>query len=180
MTRVRLRPAYTPAELAEVYRTPHDANRWPDHIERVRRSVEFIRQDIGPVDRAADLSCGNGAIIDGIDAQTRIKGDYAPGYPITGPIEQTLSGIDPVDLLICSETLEHLDDPDNVLAIARQKARAIFVSTPMGEATDENPEHYWGWGLDDIAEMLTRAGFEDLHLRVLPLGYYTFQMWTAL
>ena len=180
MTRQRLRPAYSPAELANVYQQPHDASRWPDHVERVQRSIDFIRQDLGPVERAADLSCGNGAIIDGIEANVRIKGDYAPGYPITGPIEDTLAALEPVDLLICSETLEHLDDPDAVLRLARAKARCLFVSTPVGEATDENPEHYWGWGLDDIADMLFAAGFEDLHLRVLPLGYYTFQLWTAL
>lgn len=178
--RTRLRPVMDAAELADVYATPHDARRWPDHQVRVRESIDFIRQQVGPVASAADLSCGNGQIIDGIDAEIRVKGDFASGYEITGPIEDTLCDLDPVDLLICSETLEHLDDPDVVLRLARARCRAIFVSTPTWEtAAHNNPEHYWAWGLDDISGMLTAAGFEQQTMRLLPLGFYTFQLWTA-
>jgi hypothetical protein len=168
------------AELASVYATPHDARRWPDHQVRVRETVAFIRQQVGPVAIAADLSCGNGQIIDGIDAEIRVKGDLAPGYDITGPIEQTLPALGMVDLLICSETLEHLDDPDLVLGLARGRCRTICVTTPAWETTaHNNPEHYWSWGLDDISQMLTAAGFEQQRLLLLPLGFYTFQVWVA-
>ncbi len=178
--RTRLRPVMTPDELAEVYATPHDARRWPDHQVRVRETVEFIRQQVGPVQTAADLSCGNGQIIDGIDAEVRIKGDFAPGYEIVGPIEETLPRLGFVDLLICSETLEHLDDPDAVLAEARRHARAVCVSTPAWETVaHNNPEHYWAWGLDDISRMLDEAGFHQQSLRLLPLGFYTFQVWVG-
>lgn len=178
--RTRLRPPMDAAELASVYATPHDARRWPDHQVRVRESIDFIRQQVGPVAAAADLSCGNGQIIDGIDAEIRVKGDFAPGYGITGPIESTLPRIGMVDLLICSETLEHLDDPDSVLVSARSRCRSIFVSTPTWEtAAHNNPEHYWAWGLDDISGMLTAAGFADQRMRLLPLGFYTFQLWVA-
>ncbi len=178
--RTRLRPTVTPEELATVYAVPHDANRWEDHRVRVRETVSWIKQQVGPVDTAADLSCGNGAILDGIDAQTRIKGDFAPGYEIHGPIEETLPALDHVDLLVCSETLEHLDDPDAVLRTARDKATAICVSTPAWETPQHNnPEHYWSWGLDDISQMLTVAGFNDQRLLLLPLGFYTFQVWVA-
>lgn len=178
--RTRLRPVMDAAELASVYATPHDARRWPDHQVRVRETIDFIRERVGPVDRAADLSCGNGQIIDGIDAQVRVKGDFAPGYEITGPIEQTLADLDPVDLLICSETLEHLDDPDAVLALARRKCAVICVTTPAWETpAHNNPEHYWAWGLDDISGMLTVAGFADQSMLLLPLGFYTFQVWIA-
>lgn len=178
--RTRLRPAMDAAELAAVYATPHDARRWPDHQVRVAESIAFIRQMDVVSNRAADLSCGNGQILDGITAGVRIYGDLAPGYEITGPIEETLARLDPVDLLICSETLEHLDDPDAVLRLARAKTSTIFVSTPTWEtAAHNNPEHYWAWGLDDISEMLTAAGFTDQRMRLLPLGFYTFQLWVA-
>ena len=178
--RARLRPAMTPAELAEVYAVPHDARRWADHQVRVRESIAFIRETVGPVGHAADLSCGNGQIIDGIDATFRTKGDFAPGYPVQGPIESTLADLPHVDLFICSETLEHLDDPDSVVNRLRDKTDWLFVSTPAWETPQHNnPEHYWSWGLDDISDMLTRAGFTDQRMRLLPLGFYTFQLWIA-
>lgn len=178
--RRRLREAMTPDELAATYREPHDARRWPDHQVRVAESIAFIQQLELPSNRAADLSCGNGQILDGITAGVKIYGDLAPGWPITGPIEETLAALEPVDLLICSETLEHVDDPDLVLRLAREKAGTIFVSTPTWETeAHNNPEHYWSWGLDDVSQMLTQAGFRTQTARLLPLGFYTFQLWVA-
>lgn len=180
MTRHRLRPAHHPDDLARIYARPHDANNWTDHRIRVEQTIDFIRAELGHVTTAADLSCGNGAILDGIDADTRIKGDFAPGYPITGPLEETIALLPDVDLYVCSETLEHLDDPDAALRQIRAKARHICVSTPTLERHDsDNVEHYWSWGLDDIATMLLEAGFDQLRLRLLPLGYYTYQVWIA-
>jgi len=182
MVRRRLRPAYTPEQLAGIYATPHDSDRWEDHRERVRLTIQAVGDLVGVVDSAADLSCGNGKILAGILAGRKVYGDYAPGYPITGPIEDTLPDLDPVDLLIMSETLEHLDDPDAVLRVARQKCGVMVLSTPTNEwdrHKDENAEHYWSWGLDDLAGMLLEAGFTDLTLRYLPLGYYDYQLWVA-
>jgi hypothetical protein len=115
-------------------------------------------------------------------AQTKTYGDFAPGYPVHGPVEDTLPNLGTVDLLIMSETLEHLDDPDAVLRLARSACRTLVMSTPTNEWDahgDGNREHYWSWGLDDIAHMLLAAKFGDLTMRYLPLGYYDYQLWVA-
>lgn len=180
--RIRLRPAHTPETLASMYAVPHDSDHWQDHRERVARTIALIAELVGPVQRAADLSCGNGRILKNIDAEEKVFGDLAPGWPITGPIERTLPDLERVDLLVMSETLEHLDDPDGVLAVARKACDVLVLSTPTNEAArhnDENPEHYWSWGLDDLAGMLLVAGFTDLTMRLLPLGYYDYQLWVA-
>lgn len=178
--RRRLREAMTAEQLAETYREPHDARRWPDHQVRVAESIAFIREQVGPVRTAADLSCGNGQILNGVDVEQAFLGDLAPGYGIEGPIETTVLSIEPVDLFVCSETLEHVDDPDLVLTRIRAKAATVFVSTPTWETeAHNNPEHYWSWGLDDISQMLTQAGFTKQTMRLLPLGFYTFQLWVA-
>lgn len=180
MTRTRLRARMSQDEFDTTYAVPHDASRFADHALRVSETIRFIREQVGPVTIAADLSCGNGAIIDGIEADVRIKGDYAPGYEIVGPIEQTLPALGHVDLLICSETVEHLDDPDSVIATARGRASHICVTTPLNEtAWHNNPEHYWAWGLDDVSAMLTAGGFTNQRCLIVPTGFYTFQIWVA-
>ena len=180
--RTRLRPAYSSAELASVYAQPHDHTRWHDHGLRVNVTINMARwyTDVASV---ADLSCGNAAIAKALGAETTILGDYAPGYPFTGPIETTIEQIPDVDLFICSETLEHLDDPDAVLVAIRKKTRYLILSTPVDAGWDLNPEHYWSWDRRGVEDMLTAAGFStDVFTAVdtRPGGlYYCFGIWAA-
>lgn len=180
MTRTRLRPAYTTEQLAEVYRTPHDHTRWADHHLRVDVTIEVARwmcRQHG-LQTVSDLSCGDAAIANAL-TETAVLGDYAPGYTYQGPIERTIDEIPPVDLFICSETIEHLDDPDMVLRKIRAKARCLVLSTPEGETGDSNPEHYWGWTSPDVEEMLRAAGFTPVVHNVLGLRetVYDYQIW---
>lgn len=181
--RQRLRPAHPPETLAQIYATPHDHTQWPDHVARVQATVELARLLTGgPVATAADLSCGDAAILSALDVGTRHLGDYAPGYQYTGPIEQTIEQIPDVDLFVCCETLEHLDDPDAALKAIRSKAKMLLLSTPVEAWGDTNVEHYWAWSADDVTQMLTAAGFEVVGFHLLdfrPVGpqYYAFGVW---
>lgn len=184
MNRQRLRPAYGPEELARIYATPHDHRRWRDHHLRVNATIEVARWmcvTMGGVETAADLSCGNGAILSAIPAHDRHFGDYAPGYAYTGPIEQTIEQIPPVDLFVCSETIEHLDDPDVVLKSIREKTRWLVLSTPVDAWDDDNLEHYWAWSRDGVEEMLTAANLTPVVYSTLdfrPSGLpYCFGIW---
>jgi hypothetical protein len=184
VTRQRIRPAHTPEELARIYATPHDHRRWRDHHLRVAMTIEVARwlAEDNAVRSAADLSCGNGAILSALPAASRHFGDFAPGYDLTGPIEDTIEQIPDVDLYVCSETLEHLDDPDKVLKAIRAKTRTLVLSTPVDAWDDTNPEHYWAWSRADVEEMLAAAGFEPvvysaLDFRALGPYYYQFGIW---
>lgn len=164
MTRKRLRPAWGPDELARIYAAPHQHAQWQDHRLRVGVTAEvgrWLAAECG-VKRAADLSCGDGAILSAIPAEERAFGDIAPSYGLTGPIEETLCSLEPVDLLVCCETLEHLDDPDAVLVAARAKARFLLLSTPVDAWGDTNAEHYWAWSRVGVEEMLQAAGFTPM------------------
>lgn len=169
--RVRLRPAHSPAELAELYAVPHQHERWPDHQLRVAETIGLGRElmDLGEYPAViADLSCGDAAIPRGLISYSRapakraILGDFAPGYEIQGPIEQTLDQITHVGMFICSETIEHLNDPDSVLARIREKADSLVLSTPLGETTDRNPEHYWGWDEEGVRQMLSSGRWTEV------------------
>jgi hypothetical protein len=133
----------------------------------------------------ADLSCGDGTIVNRLvkhyGAQATL-GDIAPGRPITGPIEETIELLDRVyDLFICSETIEHLNDPDTVLKQIRLKTHWLVLSTPVGNTDPDNPEHLWAWDREDVDVMLRRAGFGTLVYTSLDLrlsGYpYNWGIW---
>lgn len=186
MTRKRLRPAYSPGELARIYATPHDHTKWQDHQLRVAATVEVGKWmgQAGGFRSAADLSCGDAAILRGIgDVAGHLHlGDFAPGYPYTGPVEETIHLIPPVDLFVLAETLEHLDDPDKVLAAIRLNTRTLLLSTPVDAWDDPNDEHYWAWSRADVEEMLTAAGFEvtvysAVDFRMYGHGCYQFGIW---
>lgn len=178
--RRQLRPFYTPEQLAAVYAQPYDHTRWPDHIERVAHTtllLDTLAATVG-ARSVADLSCGDGAIVDGSQWpwQQRHLGDLAT----TGPLETTLRDLPPVDVYVCSETLEHVENPDRVLTLIRDRARHLLLTTPCGEADDSNPEHYWSWDEQGVEEMLAQAGWEHRQVQLFTppsSDYYTFQIW---
>lgn len=178
--RKRLRPKYTDKQLAQIYSRPHKVlDEWVDHTLRLQATLRVAKQLIGSEDRsAADLSCGDGYVLHSLDIENKYFGDFAEGYEFVGPIEKTINEIPEVDIFVLCETLEHLDDPDAVLKLIRPKARKLIISTPIGESTDENIEHYWGWNKRAVKVMLKGAGWMPLHYdeTVPPFGY-RFQIW---
>lgn len=191
MMRKRLRPAYTTAELAALYAVPHDHTRWRDHLIRVDTTIQVAKWMLPTAAKVlvADLSCGDGAILDALNGTYQYRGDYAPRYRYTGPIESTITHLAMdvaaehatpfVDLFVCSETIEHLDDPDTTLARIRKVTDTLVVSTPIGEDNDGNPEHYWGWDTEAVEDMLRKAGFvPDILVSIRLFHYpYDYQVW---
>ena len=159
MRRERLRRAYTAEELQRRYPQPHEHFGNHDHRVRVAVTIQIAKALAGNAESSADLSCGDAAILCAVPAKKRYFGDFAPGWPIVGPIESTIDHIPHVDLFICCETVEHLDDPDTVLKSIRDKTDALVLSTPVGCFHDQNPEHYWAWDREAIEQMLDAARF---------------------
>jgi hypothetical protein len=182
MYRERLRGAHEQKELEALYRSPHSHAGFHDHILRVQATIAVAKW-LGPIETAADLSAGDATIINSLTVGKRYIGDLAPGYEITGPIEETINLIPDVDLFICSETLEHIDNPEIVLSSIRNKANHLLLTTPDGETGSGNPEHYWGWDSECIKDMIVQAGFEPMCLSLIKLreyGYaYDYQIWLA-
>lgn len=178
----RLRPKHTEKELQRLYSVPHDHRQWSDHLVRVGVTTQIAKWMVGEysVESVADLSCGNGAIINSLPGN-HYKGDFAPGYEYVGPIEETIWSIPQVDLFICSETLEHVDEPLEVLKSIRQQTKTLLLSTPEDNWNDSNPEHYWSWSAEGVRGLLEQAGFEiALYNRLQPVNYiYTYQIWGA-
>jgi hypothetical protein len=181
--RLRLRPAHDAEALARIYAKPHNHSGWHDHRVRVAVTAQFTHMLAGPVDSAADLSCGDGTILNALRAGRKYFGDYAPGYPLVGAIDDTIDQIPVVDLFVCCETLEHLDDPDKTLKLIRGKTKALALSTPVDAFQDTNLEHYWAFSRTGVEAMLTAAGFTVEAYAALdfrPSGCeYQFGVWYA-
>jgi len=178
-------------ERAQVYDHAYDHTKWPDHIQRVERTIE-IATAFGADRRwvvGADLSCGDGAILRALyrngTIQSAILGDLVAAEHVSkayvGPIERTIVNLGKVDLFVCSETIEHLVDPDTVLKEIATHTRNLVLSTPILEEPERhaNPEHYWSWDVNDVLEMLTAAGWTEADYDVLHTRWYDYQIWTA-
>jgi hypothetical protein len=183
---------------------------WPDHVERIAATVSFAAPwlDYYNIRSVADLSAGDGALVRGLLAAGphlywSYVGDLNPGpelssgWPLVArvrvnpdptPLIQGMDFLDqhregnPVDLLVCSETLEHLDDPDAFLSRARNSARSILVTTPENETARDNEEHYWGWDSEAVSSMLHEAGWNTVDhkiFRPVSADTYHFQFWMA-
>lgn len=174
----------------DLYVTPHDHSLWGyGHELRVQVTIAFgtlLAADLD-LESIADLSTGNGAIPSTIALATDMGrpptlGDLGAGYPITGPIERTVHqlGEDGVDLFVCSETLEHVGDPDELLRDVRMRARFLLYSTPIhDDGYDENPEHVWQWATPDVHAMLHGAGWVPTEHAELQTAEYRYLIGTA-
>ena len=188
--RKRLRDMPSDEELARLYAKPHQHAAWADHRVRVDVTTAMAAHMLVRAGSTiADLSCGDASIARRLQAEhggrRLILGDFAPGYELCGPIEKTVELLRyrQADLFILSETIEHLDDPDAVLARIREKCDRLILSTPDGETDDKNPEHVWGWDAEEVESMLKIAGFTPaMHttLDLRPAGYvYSYQIWAC-
>lgn len=185
----RLRDYPDPDELAAMYATPHDSTRWGrGHAIRVDVTIATGRA-WNPTGWAAvlDLACGDGRIPHGCAVGLPTLGDIAPGphEQLVGPLEQTIRDVSPGwDLFVCSETLEHLADPEFALALMRSTANELLLSTPiMGADGDTNGEHVWCWDREGVEQLLRSAGWTSslfVELDTRPFGDpYRYGIWIA-
>jgi len=158
----QLRPFHSPEFLKKLYQEPHDHWRYGrGHGLRVE-VTKIITNDIVrevAAQTIADLSCGNAEIANSTGL-TSYLGDFAPGYKYKGPLEFTLHQIPDVDIYICSETLEHVNDPKIVLSTIRNKSKSLILTTPINAWQDTNKEHYWAWDREGVEELLAGANWK--------------------
>lgn len=129
------------------------------------------------VNTVADLSAAGTRITPEIAdhyGANAILGDYGEVYgyqpQYTGPFEKTLPAMGYVDLYVLSETLEHLEDPDEALRMIRPYCKYILVTTPIWEEPEQPSHgHLWTWRREDVEEMLEQAHFNPIQFLELSL-----------
>lgn len=162
-----------------MYDHTYDHTQWAEHKTRVQRTIEIAQAliDREGLTSVTDLSCGDGAIVDGLNIAAKIKKDFA-----YDPIEITSLLMKPTGLFICSETIEHLQAPWTVLEQIALKTKWLILSTPLDEdPAIGNHEHYWAFTQKDVNTILDQSGFacEDITLLTERSWTYTYQIWTG-
>lgn len=84
------------------------------------------------------------------DVETSLLADYRAAI-----------GVERFDVVVLTEILEHLADPDAILRLAATKADRLLVSSPEMRSgqIDNNPEHLWMFDGDGYETMLNDAGW---------------------
>lgn len=169
---------------------------WTDHIFRTNVTAGLIAS-LAP-QSVMDPACGDGSIVLAaaklvvipqlyLGEISRPDIDALQGIPDVhtnlGTISQSFAAFPRVNVVVLTETLEHLPDPDAVVTAAREKADFLVASSPLvgADEVDDNMEHLWGFDEQGYAEMLEQGGWTPVIRNVLMFRDfpYTFQIWVA-
>lgn len=164
----------------KLFNTPHshDANFYSDramadhinqgdHRPRLLQVADEVLElsKLSEIKTIGDFGCGNGGLIDylsdkvdqgvyGYDLQpSNVEFAKSKGRNVSlkNFIEEEVKY---PDLLICTETLEHLVDPHGFLKAASKKSNYIVASTPGYETESFHaPFHLWVWTDDSFKDI---------------------------
>jgi hypothetical protein len=142
-------------------------------------------EGFGRVSSIADMSCGDGRIPRSLASFSGIEpilGDYAGGYAYQGTLQETVPQLSTVDLYVCTNTIEHLEDPDGDLTLIREHCNQLLLACPIDEH-DAGGEHVWMFTKDGVDEMLLKTGFERMAYCELDMNpvweHLKFGMWAC-
>lgn len=184
------------------YQAIRDNFVWPDHVLRLLVTAGAIAW-LNP-ETVLDPACGDASIVKAAHKLSPIKkaflgdisqpqiakhwgydfGFEAALYP-TEAMELLNDLAIKVDVVVLTEILEHVEDPDAVVAAARAKGKYLVASSPINESESVgNHEHVWTWDEAGYREMLEAAGWKPKAYTEIAFpkgsGYpYTYQLWVC-
>lgn len=183
--------------VAVDYQVARSNDAWPDHRARTLVTGSLIAW-LKP-DSIFDPACGDGSVVLVADSLVPIRkailGDVsvpsmerlvreAPrrGWEYRqGPMEG-FGAMPDVGLVILTEILEHLPDPDAILRMAKDHSRYLVASSPVMRPgqQDSNPEHLWQFDRAGYEDMLNDAGWivEQYTFLHFP-SEYDFGIWVC-
>ena len=176
-TRHRARPMLTDDEMHTLYDRDWGPFAQP---ERDAATVE-LGKTLEGISSIADMSCGGAGVTPELGRYFGViptLGDFGNvyGYPYVGTLQETVPQLGVVDLFVCTETVEHLDDPDADLKLIREHCRNLLLTTPIWEEPEVvSHGHLWTWRRSDVEEMLADAGFTPTAFVEVSI----FGLWTA-
>jgi trans-aconitate methyltransferase len=165
-----------------------------------RWAMDLISE--GSINRICDVGCGFAKKFDlihskfptfdywGFDQASAIeycKETYNYGTWIVANLDRPVTTGQKFDLVISSDVIEHLEDPDKLLAFIKSlmdPQSLALISTPERETLrgeknlhSPNPAHVREWSRREFAGYLRNRGFQILEHRMLPAydPFHSFQ-----
>jgi len=142
-------------------------------------------EGFGRVASLADMAAGDGKIPRSLAEYSGIEpilGDYAPGYQYQGTYQETVPQLPVVDLFVSTNTLEHLNYPDDDLKLIREHTRQLLLGVPIDEH-DAEGQHLWFWSKEGVEDMIRGAGFERMAYCEVDMGpiweHLKFGIWAC-
>jgi 2-polyprenyl-3-methyl-5-hydroxy-6-metoxy-1,4-benzoquinol methylase len=177
------------------YQVARTNSRWPDHVARSFVTAGLIAW-LKP-DSVVDPACGDASIVRLANRHWPIDrivlGDIGSANVaeakrvlpaaecIVGDAMEILDSVD-VDLVVLTEFIEHVEDPDALLRLARAKGKRLVASSPEMRPgqRDNNPEHLWQFDTDGYRVMLEGAGWVVSQRTFLSFpSEYDFGVWVC-
>lgn len=178
------------------YQVARDNGRWPDHVARSYVTGGLLAW-LKPT-TVLDPACGDASIVRIAKRHwpfTVILGDIGkanietakkvvPGEAtfIVGDALSLIRSGREVDVVVLTEFLEHVQDPDEHLRAARDASEWLIASSPEMRPgqRDHNPEHLWMFDTDGYREMLEETGWNVVQQTSLIFkSEYDFGVWVC-
>lgn len=178
------------------YQVLRDNSRWPDHVARSYVTGGLLAW-LKP-DTVLDPACGDASVVrvalrqwpfrptlgDIGKANIRAVMGYVNGDAdyVVGDALELIRGIGKVDVVVLTEFLEHVKDPDEYLRASLDAATWLIASSPEMRPgqRDRNPEHLWMFDEVGYQEMLEGAGWKVEQRTLLAFrSDYDFGVWVC-
>jgi hypothetical protein len=168
------------------------------HNARFRATRDLVVQAVTEFDVVSivDFGCGDGGLLalladEGIE---ETRGVLTWGYDLMPSNVRYGTEVRHVDvryrdflnaevewgqLAICTEVLEHLQDPHGWLRLVRSHSDFLIASSPANETEEHHDgSHAWCWDMDGYARLVSQAGYRVMeHVEVE--GGFNFQVLLA-
>lgn len=147
-------------------------------IERPRLLASAVAVSLAEPQTACDPACGDGTVLlaahklsplekvtFGDISRDTLKHLLPKEFPFPVDIVcqdalKTIGDLERVDCIVLTEILEHLEDPDELLRLAHEKAEWLVASSPIvPDGNDHTDQHLWAFDMDGYREMLEGAGW---------------------
>lgn len=165
---------------------------WQNEVGEVGSELNLWKfvEYVGREDRVVDFGCGNGALLERLEAGHKVgvevnpaarKAALARGLHVVGTVEDLPPHS--ADVVISNHTLEHTLDPLRELRALRQvltPGGSIVLWLPLDDwrsqrrhKQDRN-HHLFAWTPLSIGNLLEEAGFEGIQTRVVTRAWLMF------